>query len=84
MNNRSSNETLVLQKFGDNLRKLREKKDLSQEQIAYEAGFSRSYYTEVETGKRNISLINILKLTALLKVELTDLIKLKDYSTKIK
>lgn len=68
----------LLTLFGDNLRKIRSKKGFSQEQFAYEAGFSRSYYTEVETGKRNISLLNILKITSLLQVELNDLIKLKD------
>lgn len=79
---RDDQDSLILQKFGENLRKIREKAELSQEQIAYEAGFSRSYYTEVETGKRNISLLNILKICSFLKIEINDIIKLKDFSTK--
>jgi len=79
---RDHQDSLILQKFGGNLRKIREKAELSQEQVAYEAGFSRSYYTEVETGKRNISLLNILKICSFLKIEINDIIKLKDFSTK--
>lgn len=79
---RDDQDSLILQKFGENLRKIREKAELSQEQIAFEAGFSRSYYTEVETGKRNISLLNILKICTFLKIEINDIIKLKDFSTK--
>ncbi len=79
---RDDQDSLILQKFGENLRKIREKAELSQEQVAYEAGFSRSYYTEVETGKRNISLLNILKICSFLKIEINDIIKLKDFSTK--
>lgn len=76
---REESEQRLLLLFGSNLRKIREKKGLSQEQIAYEAGFSRSYYTEVETGKRNISLLNIIRIASLLQVELNELIKLKDF-----
>lgn len=79
---RDDQDSLILQKFGGNLRKIREKAELSQEQVAYEAGFSRSYYTEVETGKRNISLLNILKICSFLKIEINEIIKLKDFSTK--
>jgi transcriptional regulator with XRE-family HTH domain len=80
--NRDDQDSLILQKFGENLRKIREKAELSQEQVAYESGFSRSYYTEVETGKRNISLLNILKICSFLKIEINDIIKLKDFSNK--
>lgn len=80
--NRADSDVQLLQIFGDNLRHIREKKELSQEQIAYEAGFSRSYYTEVETGKRNISLLNIIRIASLLEVELSDLIHLKEFKIK--
>lgn len=65
----------ILELFGKNLRAIREEKGMSQEALAFEAGFSRSYYTEVETGKRNISLINIIKLATALKIELNKLIE---------
>ena len=65
----------ILELFGKNLRAIREERGLSQEALAFEAGFSRSYYTEVETGKRNISLINIMKLATALNIELNELMK---------
>jgi transcriptional regulator with XRE-family HTH domain len=80
--NRQEGDIEILQMFGDNLRKCREKRKLTQEQLAYEAGFSRSYYTEVETGKRNISLLNIIRIASLLQVELSDLVRLKDLARK--
>lgn len=66
----------ILDLFGNNLRKKREEKEISQETLAFEAGFSRSYYTEVETGKRNISLLNIIKIASTLQIELDQLIKI--------
>jgi transcriptional regulator with XRE-family HTH domain len=82
LSTREDADQKLLYVFGTNLKKIREKKNLSQEQLAYEVGFSRSYYTEVETGKRNISLLNIIRIAAHLQIELDELIKLKDYKTK--
>lgn len=79
---REDGDQRLLSVFGANLKKTREKKNLSQEQLAYEVGFSRSYYTEVETGKRNISLLNIIRIAAHLQIELDELIKLKDFKPK--
>jgi transcriptional regulator with XRE-family HTH domain len=38
------------------------------------AGFSRSYYTEIETGKRNISILNLIKIMEALKVDPDEII----------
>jgi transcriptional regulator with XRE-family HTH domain len=74
----------ILKKFGENLKALREGKELSQEAIAFNAGLSRSYYAEVELGKRNISLINITKIAVALDTELDALLSLKEIKKKIK
>ncbi len=71
----------LLHAFGDNLKRIRESKNLTQEDIAYTAGFSRSYYTEVEQGKRNPSLLNINRLANALEVSLLVLLDL-DYGKK--
>lgn len=81
-NLRNKNDEVNLQKLGNNLRQLREKKGISQEQLAKDAGLSRSYYTEVETGKRNISILNLLRIAQQLEVELSAFIRLKDFSKK--
>lgn len=62
---RSQSENSLLEIFGTNLRKVRESKQMTQEQLAYEADLSRSYYTEIETGKRNISLLNLTKIVSI-------------------
>jgi len=51
----------VLVRFGNRVRELRKKKDLSQEGLALESGLDRSYVGGVERGERNISLQNIEK-----------------------
>lgn len=65
---------LILQKFGENLKRLRENKGLTQEVVAYNSGLSRSYYTEVELGRRNPSLINLTKLADALQITVSELL----------
>ena len=49
----------LLTAFGDRIRQLRHRKNLSQEQLAELTGFHRTYIGMVERGERNISLSNI-------------------------
>jgi len=48
---------------------MRKQRGYSQEEFAEIAGFSRSYYTEIETGKRNISVLNLIKIIEALKAD---------------
>jgi transcriptional regulator with XRE-family HTH domain len=57
------------QQFGANVRKLRQAKALSQEQLALDAGLDLSYISNIEGGKRNVSLGSILKLANALGVK---------------
>lgn len=52
----------VLIRLGNTIKKLREKKGISQEALAEEAGIHRTYMGRVERGKQNISLLNIIKI----------------------
>lgn len=61
-------ETRLLQTFGRNLRRIRQEKGLSQEVLALEAELDRTYISGVERGRRNISLINLYRIAAALKV----------------
>lgn len=61
------NEELL--QFGRNLAKLRKEKKITQEELAYLANVDRSYISGVESGYRNIALLNILKLARALKVD---------------
>ena len=51
-----------LDKFGQRIRELRQKTGLSQEKFALMIGMDRTYFSSVESGKRNISLLNIKKI----------------------
>lgn len=55
--------------FGMHLAKIRKSLEYSQDRLAHEAGFGRSYVGDVERGLRNISLINLFKIADTLKVE---------------
>ena len=60
------------QKFGQRVRELRTAKGWSQEALAYKAGIDRTYMTDVENGKRNISIQNIEKIITALNITLQD------------
>lgn len=52
------NEVLI-QEFGQRVRKLRLERNLSQEQLSFATGFHRTYIGMIERGERNISLSHI-------------------------
>lgn len=54
---------------GKNIRAYRERIGLSQEAFADAAGLHRTYITQVEHGKRNISIANIFKIAKALEIE---------------
>ncbi len=71
---RSAKDKQLLLEIGDNIRKIRKQRGYSQEEFADIAGFSRSYYTEIETGKRNISVLNLIKIIEALNVDPNEII----------
>jgi transcriptional regulator with XRE-family HTH domain len=50
-------------RFGERMRQLRRKKGLSQESLALICDLDRTYIGGVERGERNISLVNIHKIS---------------------
>ena len=64
-----------LTQFGMRVRELRLKKKLSQEALAELANLHRNYVSQIECGRRNISLLNIIKLARALSVRPTKLIE---------
>jgi transcriptional regulator with XRE-family HTH domain len=55
--------------FAANLRRLRNERGLSQDELAYEAEISRSYLSQIEKGKYYASLKTIGKLAEVLEAE---------------
>lgn len=62
--------------FARNLRRLRAAKGLSQDDLAYEAGISRSYLSQLEKGAFYASLRIVGRVAATLQVEPAELLKL--------
>jgi len=65
----------ILKKFGENVRKLRKGKAISQEELAYKADLHRTYIGMIERAEKNITLLNIEKIANALEVHITELIK---------
>ena len=59
----------ILDVFGDNVRKYRVEKRLSQEAFAEKCGLHRTYISAVERHKRSISLNNIQKIADALEID---------------
>ncbi len=59
-------------KTGLRIKELRDGVGMSQEVFAWSIGMARSYLAEVETGKRNVSLINLEKIASGLNVSLAE------------
>jgi transcriptional regulator with XRE-family HTH domain len=62
--------------FATNLRRLRNAKGLAQDTLAYEAGVSRSYLSQLEKGVFYASLKIVGRLAEALEVEPAELLKL--------
>lgn len=61
--------------FGENIRKERLKKGLSQEDFAEVLGFHRTYIGMLERAERNITLSNLEKIAKALDIEIAELLK---------
>jgi transcriptional regulator with XRE-family HTH domain len=60
-------------RFGRAIRRVRQEQKINQEEAAERCGLHRTYYSGVERGVRNISLVNIEKIAKGLKKGLPDL-----------
>jgi transcriptional regulator with XRE-family HTH domain len=63
----------ILLQFGEKVRKLRNEKNLSQEQLSFKADLHRTYIGMIERAEKNITLVNIEKIAKALDVEIKDL-----------
>lgn len=60
-------------KFGHKIKQLREQKGYSIEYLANVANIDRTYISDIEKGKRNVSLLIIEKLSKALEVSIQEL-----------
>lgn len=62
------NNTYLLSIFGEHVREIRKAKGLSQEALAEKAGVHRTYVGMIERGEKNITILNILKISSALDI----------------
>jgi transcriptional regulator with XRE-family HTH domain len=68
-------EKMILLKFGDNVRRYRKSKNISQEELAFRANLHRTYIGMIERAEKNITLINIKKISDALEVNIVNLLE---------
>ncbi len=66
-------------KIGQRLRELRKELKLSQEALAYKAEVDRTYVTDVENGRRNVSVEILERLIKALDISVTDFFTAKEF-----
>lgn len=62
----------IKQKVGQRIRELRHQLQLSQEALAYKSEVDRTYMTDVENGRRNISMEVLERIIQALEISFTD------------
>jgi transcriptional regulator with XRE-family HTH domain len=60
-------------RFGRAIRRIPEAQGINQEEAAERCGLHRTYYSGIERGVRNVSLVNIEKVSKGLKTSVSDL-----------
>lgn len=67
-------QTTARQRIARNLRNLRLERGLPQDQLAANAGISQTFLSQVESGKRNVSVDTLECLANVLNVDIVDIL----------
>ena len=72
----------ILLAYGHSIRAIRQKRKMSQEELADLSGLHRTYISDVELGKRNVSLENIDRIATALNMSISDVfIEVEQYES---
>ena len=63
----------ILERFGEHLKELRKKENLTQQEFASKSGLHRNYIGMIERGERNPSLKNLELIAMTLNISLSEL-----------
>lgn len=74
----STEDKELLIKVGNRIRELRLKSGMSQEKLAFASNLDRTYIGSVERGERNISVINLNKISTALNIYSFELLKIAE------
>jgi transcriptional regulator with XRE-family HTH domain len=67
------------EKVGLRIRQLRKEQELSQEALGYKAEVDRTYVTDVENGRRNVSVEILERLIRALEVSVAEFFNSKEF-----
>lgn len=68
------------EKIGLRITQLRKEKKLSQQKFSYEADLERSFLTNIEKGRKNISIGTLEKILTALEISFKDFFDAKEFS----
>ncbi|ADP34532.1 helix-turn-helix domain-containing protein [Bacillus atrophaeus] len=71
----------IRERFGKTVSSIRRKQNLSQEKLAEISKLDRTYIGGVERGERNLSLLNIERLSNALQMEISEVFRLMEGDT---
>jgi transcriptional regulator with XRE-family HTH domain len=65
----------LLSNFGEWIRSERERKELSQAEVAEELGLHQTYYGKIELAQREVDLTTAMRICKVLGLDLSDFVK---------
>lgn len=77
MENLEDQNTSVLRSLGYHLRQIRQQKQLRQKTVANLCEMDSGSYSNIENGKRNITVLTLFKISKVLNVSMTEIMSFK-------
>lgn len=69
----------IKQNIGQRIKALRKSLDISQESLAYKADVDRTYVTDVENGRRNVSIEILERIIIALEISIAEFFNSKEF-----
>lgn len=74
---------IIKQLIGARIKEIRKELGETQEALAFKADVDKTYWNEVENGKRNVSIVNLNKIINALDVSVSDFFDHKSFKKSI-
>lgn len=74
----TENFDVYVKAIGSTIRKLRKELELSQEELAHRSSIDRSHMGKIERGERNVSIVNVIRISRALQCSPSELLHRAD------
>jgi len=74
----------IRKKIGNHIKELRQGQDMTQGTLSFRAEIDKTYLSEVENGKRNVSVVNLEKIILALGISIKDFFDNEIFKSKRK